>query len=131
MKYNILKFKLRVIHHHHYYYHYCLYHHHHVSNGQVQSGCTDPTEATACLVIYFLKAWKGTFWSDRTEMTNLSTRGFFSRATRSFRRVSATGQHVKTLWNPGYQMTGSVNIDHLQRGSQKFRSERTEMVRSI
>ena len=27
-----------------------------MSNGKVHSGCTNPTEATVCLVIYFLKA---------------------------------------------------------------------------
>ena len=50
----------------------------HVPNGMVHSGCTDPTQATACLVIVlvsriqksgtednnFVKL-KGTFWSDQ------------------------------------------------------------------
>ena len=81
----------------------------HVPNKTVHSSYTDPTQATARLVIVLVSRiqksgtgdnnfvkWKGTFRSDRPK-----------------------------------EMTRPVKVDHLQRCSQIFRSDRTEMVRSI
>ena len=57
----------------------------HVSNGTVHSDCTDPTQATARLVIVLVSRiqksgtednnfvkWKGTFWSDRPKCPDRS-----------------------------------------------------------
>ena len=75
----------------------------HVPNGTVHSSCTDPTQATARLVI-FLVSWIQNSGTRDNNSVNFS--------------VGST------------EMTGSVKVEHLQRCSQIFRSDRTETVRS-
>ena len=78
-------------------------------NEMVHSGCTDPTQATACLVIVLV------------------------------RRIqkSGTGDNKFVNWNGAFQsdrpteITRPVKVDHLQNWSRIFQSDQTEMVHSI
>ena len=81
----------------------------HVPNKTLHSSYTDPTQATTRLVIVLV-----------------------SRIQKS-----GTGENNFVKWkgtfrsNRPKEMTRPVKVDHLQRCSQIFRSDRTEMVRSI
>ena len=81
----------------------------HVLNGMVHFGCTDPTQATARLVIVLESRIQksGTAWGQQ-----------FCQTERDI-----------SVWPT--EMTRPVRVDHLQSWSRKFRSGQTEMVRSI
>ena len=80
----------------------------HVPNGTVHSGFTDPFQATACLLIV-------------------------PAASRI--QKSGTGDNNFVKWKGlsvgPTEMSGLVKVNHLQRLSQIFPSDRTEMARSI
>ena len=80
----------------------------HVPNGTVHSGFTDPFQATGCLLIV-------------------------PAASRI--QKSGTGDNNFVKWKGlsvgPTEMSGLVKVNHLQRLSQIFRSDRTEMARSI
>ena len=81
----------------------------HVPNGTVHSGFTDPLQGTACLLIVpaasRIQTWSGTGDNNFVKWKGLS--------------VGPT------------EMSGLVKVNHLQRLSQIFRSDCTEMARSI
>ena len=77
----------------------------HLTNGTVHSGFTDPFQATACLLCK--QDTKERYWGQQ-----------FFQMERKF-SVGPT------------EMSGLVKVNHLQRWSQIFRSDETEMVRSI
>ena len=81
----------------------------HVSNGKVHSGCTDPTQATALLVIVLVRRiqksgtgdnnfvkWKGTFrsnqpkWEDRSKWTTFKGGPIILRSNRT--------ETVRSIW---------------------------------
>jgi len=79
-----------------------------VVNGMVHSGCTDPTQATARLVIILVSRIK---------------------------KKSGTGDNNFVKWKVisvrPTEITGPVKVSHLQSWSWTFRSDQTEMIRSI
>ena len=77
-------------------------------NGTVHSVCTDPTQATARLVIVLVR-----------------------RIQKSGTRENNFGKMERDSSVGPTEMTGPVKVDHLQRCSQIFQSDRTELVRSI
>jgi len=79
-----------------------------VPNGTVHSGCTDPTRATARLVIVLVS------WMPKN---GTGDNKFF--------------QMKRDIAVRPTEKSGRVKVDHLLRWSQIFRSDRTEMVRSI
>ena len=81
----------------------------HVPSGTIHSGYTDPTQATARLVIVLVSRIQKSGTGDNN----------FVKWKGTFRSYRPT------------EMTRPVKVDHLKRWSQIFRSERTEMVRSI
>ena len=79
-----------------------------VPNGTVHSVCTDPTRATARLVIVLVR----TIQKSGTRENNFV----------KMERDNSVGPT---------EMTGPVKVDHLQRCPQIFQSDRTELVRFI
>ena len=80
-----------------------------MSNGTVHSGYTDRAQATARLVIVLVSRIQKSGTGDKR----------FVKWQGTFRSDRPT------------EMTRPVKVDHLQRWSQIFRSDGTEMVRSI
>ena len=81
----------------------------HVFNGTVHSGCSDPTQATARLVIVLVS---------RIQKSGTGDINFF-KSKKTFNSVRPT------------PIAGPIKVDHLQSCSQIFRSDQTQMVRSI
>ena len=73
------------------------------TNGTVHCGCTDPTQATARLVIVHV-----------------------SRIQKS-----GTGDNNFVNWKKTFRSDRTVKVDHLQSWFQIFRSDQTEVVSSV
>ena len=120
----------------------------HVPNVTVHSGCTHPTQATARLVIVLVSRiqksgtgnnnfvkWKGTFRSISFPEHPLLLSSGWGNGRRL--GIPVVVQKDRGLWERDCisvrptEMTRPVTVDHLQSWSQIFRSDQTEIVRSI
>ena len=86
----------------------------HVPDGTVHSGCTDPTQATACLVIVLasriqkrgtgdnnLVKWKGTFRSNRPKWPDWSER-------TTFKADSEYSGRTKPKWSAPFDVATEI-----------------------